>query len=136
MFRTGSAKDLTRFSAKQPPCGVGLRPQNDINTEDCVRISAKTREGFEILEKKMCEKILALSHAVESEPITRLRHKHALEECAGALGRAKSSFLQRQSLEFAAADLKAALDSLRELVGEIYSEDLLDIIFSEFCIGK
>ena len=103
---------------------------------DAVWISAKTREGFEILEKKAAEKILGTLGAVESGQITRLRHKHALEECAAALGRAKNSFLERQSLEFSAADLKAALDFLRELAGEIYSEDLLDVIFSEFCIGK
>jgi tRNA modification GTPase len=33
-------------------------------------------------------------------------------------------------------DLKESLDHLSELIGEIYSEDLLDVIFSEFCIGK
>ncbi len=104
--------------------------------DDIVRVSAKTREGFEALEKKMAEKILGMPYAVESEQVTRLRHKNALEECAQALGRAKKSWAERQSLEFVAADLKGALDSVRELTGEIYSEDLLDVIFSEFCIGK
>ena len=130
------AKDLARFSAKQP-FRAGLWPQNDAEAKaDVLRLSAKTREGFEALEKKIVEKILAVTPAAESEQITRLRHKNALDECGRALDLAKKSFRERQSLEFMAADLKAALDSVRELVGEIYSEDLLDVIFSEFCIGK
>lgn len=106
------------------------------NDTDAVRISAKTREGFDALEKKMIEKIAGTAHEVESEQITRLRHKNALEECAHALLRTKKTLQEQQSLEFVAVDLKAALDSVRELVGEIYSDDLLDVIFSEFCIGK
>ena len=40
------------------------------------------------------------------------------------------------SLEFVTPDLREALEFTKELTGEVYSEDLLDVIFSEFCIGK
>ena len=99
-------------------------------------LSAKTREGLENLEKKIVDLILGTELAQESIVITRLRHKRALEASWEALEKSFQTFLNRESLEFVALDLKQSLDALKELVGEIYSEDLLDVIFKEFCIGK
>lgn len=102
-----------------------------------VSVSAKTRQGFSELEEKISSILSSSAPLSESsEQITRLRHKNALEEALGYLRRAHENFSERESLEYVAEDLKAALDALRELVGEIYSEDLLDVLFSEFCIGK
>ena len=42
----------------------------------------------------------------------------------------------KMSFEFVTPDLRAALEAMKELTGEVYSEDILDVIFSEFCIGK
>ena len=72
----------------------------------------------------------------ESLTLTRLRHKHSLEEADRALGRSQETLQRKESAELVLVDLKAALDALRELIGEVYSEDLLDVIFQEFCIGK
>ncbi|MBI4000151.1 MAG: tRNA uridine-5-carboxymethylaminomethyl(34) synthesis GTPase MnmE [Candidatus Omnitrophica bacterium] len=99
-------------------------------------LSAKTREGIENLEKKIVDSILGTELAQESVVITRLRHKRALEASFESLEKSFQTFLNRESLEFVALDLKQSLDALKELVGEIYSEDLLDVIFKEFCIGK
>ena len=71
-----------------------------------------------------------------SERITKLRHKQALETAWEALRRAENSFQKKVSLEFVTPDLRVALEAMKELTGEVYSEDLLDVIFSEFCIGK
>ena len=68
--------------------------------------------------------------------ITRLRHQRALSASLEALEKSFETLLKKESLEFVALDLKQSLDALKEFVGEIYSEDLLDAIFSEFCIGK
>ncbi len=100
----------------------------------CLEISTKTKRGFEELETKLAA-IFAAQEA-GSEQITRLRHKNALEEALNSLQAAEESFLKQESLEFVITDLKHALEALRELVGEVYSEDLLGAIFSEFCIGK
>lgn len=109
---------------------------NGTNCLDICFVSAKTREGIEQLEKKISGLILEHELGQESVLITCLRHKHALEQSLAALEKSSAAFLRRESLEFIALDLKQALDALKELVGEIYTEDLLDVIFSEFCIGK
>lgn len=99
-------------------------------------ISTKTREGLDLLEKRMGESVLEGNLDPESEQITRLRHKNTLESALESLKRAREAFDRRESLDLVTIDLRAALDQMRELIGEIYSEDLLDMIFSEFCIGK
>jgi tRNA modification GTPase len=98
-------------------------------------ISSKTGAGLKELEKQIANALLG-EVSSEGEQITRLRHKNALERAFEALTHAEESFRRRESLEFVVLDLKSAIDRLRELIGEIYSEDLLDVIFSEFCIGK
>ncbi len=101
-----------------------------------IALSMKTREGIEALEKQIAAFISKEGLNAEGEQLTRLRHLRAVEESLAALARAEESFRAKRSLEFVVVDLKAAIDSLRELIGEVYSEDLLDVIFSEFCIGK
>ncbi len=103
--------------------------------EACL-LSAKTREGVKNLEKKIINSIFEGELGQESVTITRLRHKKALEVSLELLQKSFSTLLKKESLEFVALDLKQSLDALKELVGEIYSEDLLDVIFKEFCIGK
>lgn len=106
------------------------------SSDHLLKISTKTREGFEALEKKIAEIVKDSRVPNEGEQITRLRHKNALQSAAQFLHAAEKSLAKQESLEIVALDLKSALDSLRELIGEIYSEDLLDVIFAEFCIGK
>ncbi|MBI4387727.1 MAG: GTP-binding protein, partial [Candidatus Omnitrophica bacterium] len=99
-------------------------------------ISAKTKVGIENLEQTIVKTIWKGNIEKESAMITRLRHKRALEVSLEALEKSYQTFLACESLEFVTLDLKRALDALREIIGEIYSEDLLDTIFKEFCIGK
>ena len=99
-------------------------------------ISAKTGQGIESLEKKIGDFILEHEVGSESVVITRMRHKKALEASLQALEKSFHAFIEKESLEFVILDLKQSLDALKELIGEIYSEDLLDVIFGEFCIGK
>ena len=110
--------------------------KSKIKISSIVRISTKTREGINDLEESLSSLILKGKIENSREQITRLRHKNALEESLINFKRAHESFSRRESLEYAAEDVKVSLDSLRELIGEIYSEDLLDVIFAEFCIGK
>ncbi|MFA7255090.1 MAG: tRNA uridine-5-carboxymethylaminomethyl(34) synthesis GTPase MnmE [Candidatus Omnitrophota bacterium] len=100
-----------------------------------IRISAKTREGFGELEEKIAG-CLEKGTSEAGEQITKLRHKKALESALEAIQRAEGSFKGKMSLEFVTPDLRLALEAMKELTGEVYSEDLLDVIFSEFCIGK
>lgn len=111
-------EELTRFTGEQ----------------HFLKISTLTSEGLQQLEKEMVDKVVG--DASDGEAITRLRHKHVLEGALEALTKSQDAFQRKESLELVIFDLKIALDHLRELIGEIYSEDLLDVIFAEFCIGK
>ena len=117
----------SRTEAKKIKAVLGAKPW--------IRISAKTREGFKELEE-MIAGCLERGTSESGEQITKLRHKKALESALEALQRAEQSFQRKMSLEFVTPDLHAALEAMKELTGETYSEDLLDVIFSEFCIGK
>jgi len=68
--------------------------------------------------------------------VSNTRHVDILKRVAHCLAMSMDSMRKNLSLEFAALDLKKALDTLGELTGEVFSEDLLDVIFSKFCIGK
>ncbi|OGW86677.1 MAG: hypothetical protein A3A81_03050 [Omnitrophica bacterium RIFCSPLOWO2_01_FULL_45_10b] len=118
--QNGIANQLAKYTEKQKACFL----------------SAKTREGIETLEKEIVNSILEGGLEKESVMITRLRHQRALSASLEALEKSFETLLKKESLEFVALDLKQSLDALKEFVGEIYSEDLLDAIFSEFCIGK
>lgn len=99
-------------------------------------LSAKTREGIDDLEKRIGSSILEGELNQESVLITRFRHQQALQTSLELLEKSFQALVRKESLEFVALDLKQSLDALKELVGEIYSEDLLDVVFREFCIGK
>jgi tRNA modification GTPase len=72
----------------------------------------------------------------EGPMLTKLRHWEALQHARQSLQRANDGMARRLSGEFIAIDLRDALEWLGEIVGLNYTEDLLDKIFSEFCIGK
>ena len=67
-----------------------------------------------------------------SPALTRARHREALEECRQALGRS----LAAQAPELAAEDLRLAARALGRITGRLGVEDMLDVIFRDFCIGK
>jgi tRNA modification GTPase len=98
-------------------------------------ISAKTGEGFNDLVRKLTE--YARSHLGSAEPalVTRQRHRHALETAAEALGRALAEGKKRRE-DIVAEELRLAARALGRLTGRVDVEDVLDVIFKDFCIGK
>jgi tRNA modification GTPase len=68
--------------------------------------------------------------------VSNARHALILKEALASLKAVATTCAQGLSLEFAALDLKKALDALGALTGEVFNEELLDAIFSKFCIGK
>jgi tRNA modification GTPase len=64
--------------------------------------------------------------------LTRVRHRTALDECVAALRRSLEASLP----ELAAEDLRLATRALGRITGRVDVEDLLDVIFRDFCIGK
>ena len=72
----------------------------------------------------------------EGVVITNQRHRDCLQRAKRAVEQACESLAAGLSFECAALDIREALEALRELVGEVTSEDILREIFSTFCIGK
>ena len=102
-----------------------------------VAVSCKERRGLERLAEMMVGAVLQGRQRPREGPVlTKLRHWETLRHAHQSLERARAAMAQRLSGEFIALDLREALEGLGEIVGLNYSEELLDKIFSEFCIGK
>jgi len=102
-----------------------------------VTTSTITGVGLSDLEETIADLVLAgRALSGESALITSARHQEALRRAAENLRASLISLEQRLPLDFVSIDLRTAYDSLGEVIGETASDDLLDRIFSEFCIGK
>ncbi|MEP0709285.1 MAG: tRNA uridine-5-carboxymethylaminomethyl(34) synthesis GTPase MnmE, partial [Parvibaculum sp.] len=104
--------------------------------EGVIGVSALTGEGLDRLEAALREKVGAAYEAHEHPLITRARHREGLAECAASLGRAGEALQAGRDAELVAEDLRLAARSLGRLTGRVDVEDLLDVIFRDFCIGK
>ncbi|WP_022853022.1 tRNA uridine-5-carboxymethylaminomethyl(34) synthesis GTPase MnmE [Thermodesulfatator atlanticus] len=105
--------------------------------EKTVFISALTGEGLEALTEKVFEVVTGSTEEIVPSVAPNLRQKMALEAALNALKRAVTNLKQPNVYpELVAVDLREALDHLGEITGETTTEDLLDRIFSNFCIGK
>jgi tRNA modification GTPase len=100
--------------------------------------SALDHTGLDGLKKELANQIIdkAISANLESVTITNGRHYEALVRAKESLLMALESAKQGESNEFVAVNLRAAIDAIGEIVGLITSEDILNGIFSKFCIGK
>ncbi len=101
-----------------------------------LKISATTLEGMASLIDAIHEKVLGEIRVAEPIAITRERHREALVQAREALDRAADSLQNELSEELTAVDVNQALENLGQLLGKTFTEDLLDEIFNDFCIGK
>lgn len=95
-------------------------------------VSAKTGDGLEAFLAALTAEIQARLAVTEQPPLTRVRHREALEACVASLARAATAKLP----ELAAEDIRLAVRSLGRITGRVDVEDVLDVIFRDFCIGK
>ncbi|HVY86302.1 MAG TPA: tRNA uridine-5-carboxymethylaminomethyl(34) synthesis GTPase MnmE [Caulobacterales bacterium] len=93
--------------------------------------SAKTGQGLSELEDALAERVVAALGHQEAPALTRARHRRLVEEALAALRRPRP-----EQAELWAEDLRLAARALGRLTGRIDVEDLLDEVFSSFCIGK
>lgn len=113
----------------------------DGSAAQAIAVSAKIGTNIEELKDciKSCllpEENRAAGSSRDDLLITNIRHKHALDTAAGALDRAHASIRGAEAQEITALSLREALDALGEIVGIVTTDDILDHIFSQFCIGK
>jgi tRNA modification GTPase len=126
---------------------IDLRPHDEREVENLkslipghkvVTVSAKTMEGLNGLEAAMFEIATGGEASVRESGIlvTNLRHYSALQRARDGLCNSLKTVESGGSSEFVAVDLRVALDALGEITGVVTTEDILNSIFSKFCIGK
>jgi tRNA modification GTPase len=102
---------------------------------EIIFVSAKQGDGVAALKEAMRSLVLAGTH--DSDVVlTRVRQRSALERSAEALARVAVTLQENYSAEFVAVDLNESREALEEIIGIVNTDDILERIFSEFCIGK
>jgi tRNA modification GTPase len=109
-----------------------FRPQ----TPDLIFISARNNEGIEELKSEILLKVNL--HAINTDDVlvSNIRHLEALQKTEESLRRVLQNIDQPITSDFLASDIKQALYYLGEITGQVTTDDLLETIFSKFCIGK
>ncbi len=118
-------------------CDLKRKAEAPVWPEVVVEISCKTGAGLDNLRKSLVE--LVKQGAVpprEHAWAVNQRHKTALEQAKASLEKALASTTSGLSAEFIALDLRDALDSVGLIIGATHTDDILERIFRDFCIGK
>ncbi len=116
--------------------GLTQRNESVVNKSDHeFSISATTGEGFDALLSQFERQAASFLAGAESALVTRQRHRHALEHALAALRRAQTPDVAAKE-DLLAEELRLAATALGRLTGRVDVEDILDVIFRDFCIGK
>jgi len=127
---------------------LGIVNKNDLNqvaklseldsVDSFINISAKESIGISDMEEQIYDLIVrgTVEDSSKKLIITNIRHKTALEKTKDAIKNIFETINMGLPMDLIAVDLKEALDSLSEVTGEISTEDLLDHVFKNFCVGK
>jgi tRNA modification GTPase len=111
---------------------VPLEDVTAVADRPALAVSALTGRGIDELLTALTDAVVERAGFSESPLLTRERHRRDLEECQNGLHRA----LAADSVELLAEDLRLAVRHIGRITGRVDVEDLLDVIFREFCIGK
>jgi tRNA modification GTPase len=119
-------------STESPSAGPAMT-KDGINRS--FAISAQSGAGADSLVAGLSKFAASYFGATESSIVTRARHREAFEDTIAALDRALGHRASGQE-ELIAEDLRSAATTLGRLTGRVDVEDILDVIFRDFCIGK
>jgi tRNA modification GTPase len=109
-----------------------VKPPIDVGGYPALAASALTGEGIDALIAAIEQGVAARFDLQGTPPLTRVRHRTALEECRQSLQRAATA----AGAELVAEDLRLAARALGRITGRVDVEEILDVIFRDFCIGK
>ncbi|MEN9370561.1 MAG: tRNA uridine-5-carboxymethylaminomethyl(34) synthesis GTPase MnmE [Bacteroidota bacterium] len=101
-----------------------------------IQISALLKTGMQTLENELVKLVDVAALESGQSIVSNLRHAEALQNAATALEKVLNGIDNPITSDFLAIDIKKALYHLGEITGSISTDDLLDNIFSKFCIGK
>ncbi len=111
--------------------------KNIADSMSIIPTSCVTESGLDLLENEIFSFIVQGKIQVSGEVvINSVRQKDLLEKTLKAIQDAKNSCAANSSPELVAVDIRLALDELGVLVGEVVTDDILDVLFNQFCIGK
>jgi tRNA modification GTPase len=116
---------------------VRLVPPSSLGTQHSVPVSCVTGQGIDSLKDAI--RNLVWSGEIKAEMLEVMinsRHQDALNRARAATQRTLDALRRDETLDLVALDLRIAVNAIGEIVGKTTTEDLLDVIFSQFCIGK
>lgn len=113
-----------------------LPEHSDWQGLDALRISCTTGEGLPHLEREILDRIAKGNLRAESAIAINTRHRDCLRRALEACDRARTALSNQLPAEYIAVDLNDALRAVGEVLGAVDIEQILDSIFSQFCIGK
>ncbi len=108
----------------------------ELGNKNAVKVSALQLIGIEKLKNRIASTFEGEQNADSQVVISNLRHKKLLEKSLSELKKGKKALSGKLGPEFVALDLRRALDSIGEIVGKVVTDDILNRIFSRFCVGK
>ncbi len=128
-------EEETMYRQAHPPV-VAIATKCDLGNPHPMGLatSAVTGTGIDSLRSLLAERARRHKQPAVAPSLSRCRHH--VESCLEQLRRAHSIVLFEEPPELLALELRGALEQLGEMVGTVYTDDLLDRIFSRFCIGK
>ena len=132
-------EDEEIFALAKDKKHIIIKTKSDIcdnkKTDNEISISSLTGDGIEELKKRIYKEIIGLNPA-ESEFLTNQRHQHCLRLSLDALNNALIGARAQELQDLISIDLKAAVTNLGEISGEVITDNILNNIFENFCIGK
>ena len=128
----GAAGDSPREIRVCSKCDLGA-----MSPSGARRVSSRTGEGLDALRGDIANRLakLAARRDEETGADVTTRQRACLLDAQGALARARSA-LDLPDLVLTANELRAAAEAIGRVLGKVYSDDLLDALFSRFCVGK
>ena len=118
---------------------TGLKPSPANGKKEnfhIVKISAKKETGLDKLKNKIVETAAGSQTGRGPDTVTNIRHVHALEKTLVSINSFISEVTNKTPPEFLSVELREALDAIGEILGITSTDDILNKIFSNFCIGK
>ena len=107
---------------------------SEVSIVDIIGVSVKENFGLDDLFQAISTYIFDVMDGRDLPSLTRVRHRKALEDCIAHIERFETN--AGFDAVLAAEDIRMAVRSLGEITGRVDVEDMLDIVFSDFCIGK
>ncbi len=130
-------KSIVLLNKSDLECIVSVDEIRQLTDTEPIVISAKENIGIQNLEERIKEMFYeGIISFNEEVYITNIRHKQLLADAAESLKLVKNSIEQQLPEDFYSIDLMNAYELLGEIIGESVSDDLVNEIFSKFCMGK